>query len=330
MAFEYTNKQNISLPLAVFLMHDTYDHDQRDNVVSVTTLLRPIKQLVLSLQNKDLTPVKDVSDLIPSKVGNAIHDACERAWNDRDNVMNAIKAMGANENVINAVQINPKDGSDLTDIMPVYIEQRVEKEIDNMIISGKYDLVLDGNLHDYKSTSVWSHIHGNRADEYIKQGSMYKWLSPDKITGDTITIQYVFTDWSASSARADPKRYPQQRVMSKEFPLWSVSETEHWIKNKIEIYQRLANAPQEELPECTADELWEMETKYKYYKNPEKTKKSTKNFSTMDAALMYKANDGDVGIVKEVKGNVRACQYCPAAQICSQAESLQASGRLVL
>ena len=98
---------------------------------------------------------------------------------------------------------------------------------------------------------------------------MYKWLSPDKITGDTITIQYVFTDWSASAARADQKRYPQQRVMSKEFPLWSTSETEHWIKNKIEIYQRLAHAPQEELPECTEEELWTMETKYKYYKNPD-------------------------------------------------------------
>ena len=33
MAFEYTNKLNISLPLAVFLMYDSYDHDKRDNVI---------------------------------------------------------------------------------------------------------------------------------------------------------------------------------------------------------------------------------------------------------------------------------------------------------
>ena len=52
MAFEYTNKLNISLPLAVFLMYDSYDHDQRDNVISATGLLRPIKQLVLTQQNR--------------------------------------------------------------------------------------------------------------------------------------------------------------------------------------------------------------------------------------------------------------------------------------
>ena len=50
----------------------------------------------------------------------------------------------------------------------------------------------------------------------------------------------------------------------------------------------------------------------------------------MDAALIKKAEDGDVGIIKEVPGEVRACQYCPVAQICTQAESMQASGRLLL
>ena len=32
MAFKYTNKNNVSMPLAVWLMHDDYDYDdQRDN-----------------------------------------------------------------------------------------------------------------------------------------------------------------------------------------------------------------------------------------------------------------------------------------------------------
>ena len=33
MPFKYTNKDNISLPLAVWLMHDSYDYDKRDNVI---------------------------------------------------------------------------------------------------------------------------------------------------------------------------------------------------------------------------------------------------------------------------------------------------------
>ena len=36
MAFKYTNKDNVSLPLAVWLMHDDYDYDKRENVISAT------------------------------------------------------------------------------------------------------------------------------------------------------------------------------------------------------------------------------------------------------------------------------------------------------
>ena len=61
-----------------------------------------------------------------------------------------------------------------------------------MIVSGKYDLVLDGQLSDYKSTSVWTYIYGSKVEDYIKQGSIYKWLSPDKITSDYININYIF------------------------------------------------------------------------------------------------------------------------------------------
>tara|TARA_R110002020_G_scaffold94362_1_gene227160 strand:- start:6020 stop:7015 length:996 start_codon:yes stop_codon:yes gene_type:complete len=331
MAFEYTNKLNISLPLAVFLMYDSYDHDKRDNVISATGLLRPIKQLVLTQQNRHLDTIKDVSDLVAARMGTAIHDACEKSWSNRNNVLEALKLMGAADGVVDSIRVNPEDPDSLEEgHLAIYVEQRAEKEIMNMIVSGKYDLVLDGQLSDYKSTSVWTYIYGSKIEDYIKQGSIYKWLSPSKITGDTVTIHYIFTDWSASAARNDPKRYPQQRILSKEYPLWSIEETENWIKNKLELYQTLAHSSQEELPECTDEELWATETKYKYYKNPEKTLKSTKNFSTMDAALIKKAEDGNVGTIKEVPGEVRACQYCPVAQICTQAASMQASGRLVL
>ena len=41
MAFKYTNKNNVSMPLAVWLMHDDYDYDKRDNVISATSLPNP-------------------------------------------------------------------------------------------------------------------------------------------------------------------------------------------------------------------------------------------------------------------------------------------------
>jgi hypothetical protein len=260
-------------------------------------------------------------------MGSAIHKGCEDAWKDPQNVKNALKVLGASEDAVNSIRINPpfvKEGE-----TPVYVEQRAEKEILDFIISGKYDLVLDGTLNDYKSTSVWAYIFDSNADSYIKQGSIYKWLSPDKITEDYININYIFTDWSSAKAR-EKKDYPQLKTITKKYNLWSVEETENWIMNKLEAYKLHSNTPQEGLPECTDDELWSTKTTYKYYKNPNKLDRSTKNFDTMDEALVRRATDGNVGTIKTVPGEVKACRYCPVVSICTQAETMLADGRLTL
>jgi len=327
MALEYTNKNNVSLALAVFLMYDDYDYDERSNSISATGLIRPLRQLVLSKQNPALSKTADVADLVNSRMGSAIHKGCEEAWSDRNNVLRALQLFGAADNIIDTIRINPEEVN--PGEMPVYIEQRAEKEIIDFVISGKYDLVLDGVLNDYKSTSVWAYIFDSNADNYVKQGSIYKWLNPDKITSDYININYIFTDWSSSKAR-EKNDYPQQRVVTKKYPIWSIEETENWIMNKLEAYKALADAPQKALPECTKEELWASETKYKYYKNPSKLERSTKNFDTMDEALIRKANDGDIGIIKTVPGEVKACRWCPVVGVCTQAETMLAEGRLTL
>ena len=325
---KYTNKHDVSLALAVFLMYDKYDYDDRSESVSATGLIRPLRQLVLSQQNKELMKTVDISDLVASRMGSAIHDGCEEAWKDPANIAKALKVLGASDTAIASIRVNPEvinEGE-----VPVYVEQRAEKEIDGMVVTGKYDLVMDGTLNDYKSTSVWTYIYDSNADSYTKQGSIYKWLNPDKITSDYININYIFTDWSAAKAKQDPKQYPQQRVLTKPYPLWSNSETEHWIQNKLAAYSRLADTPQSGLPECSDEELWASKTVYKYYKNPSAMTRATKNFPTMDEALSRKSSDGDVGTVVTVPGEVKACRYCPVVGICEQAERMLQDGRLNL
>lgn len=328
MSYKYTNKHNVSFALAVFLMFDDYEYDDRPNSISATGLLKPLREIVLGQQNKELLKTVDIADLVASRMGSAIHTRCEEAWTDHNNVVKALRVMGASDDAIASIRINPvniKPGQ-----IPVYVEQRTEKEIIDMIVSGKFDLVLDGTLNDYKSTSVWGYIFDSSADKYTKQGSIYKWLNPDKITSDYININYIFTDWSAVKARQDPQGYPQLRVMTKKYPLWTIEQTENWIIDKLESYKALANVPQDQLPQCTDEELWTSETVYKYYKNPESLKRSTKNFTNHDDALIRKANDGDVGTIITVEGEVKACRYCPVVGICDQAERLLATGRLTL
>ena len=327
MAFEYTNKTKLALPLAVFLTHDQYDYDDRSNVISTTSFIRPLRQILLNLQNPDAKKQVDVTDLISSRIGNAIHTACEKAWSDRNNVLNALEASGANTDIIDKIVVNPKELH--TGQIPVYIEQRVEKELDGVVISGKYDLVLDGTLNDYKSTSVWSYVNDSSKDSYIKQGSIYRWLSPDKITDDVMNINYIFTDWQQAQTKSGKTNYPPFRAATRQYPLWSIEDTEIWIQKRLQQIKHYQPLPQDQLPRCTPEELW-AETIYKYYKNPNKTTRSTGNFKTMDEALIKQAECHGEGVIKKVTQSPKACRYCNVVEICEQAKELIEQGTLLL
>lgn len=326
MAFKYTNKDNVSLPLAVWLMHDDYDYDSRSNVISATSLLKPTRALVLINEYKGLDKTVDIMSLVSARMGSAIHAVAEQAWTNRANITKALQALQVS-NLDEKLVINPetvKEGD-----IPIYVEQRHEKEVGDYIISGKYDLVVDGTVSDYKSTSVWSYIFDSNALKYTQQASIYKWLAPNRITDNAVHIQYIFTDWSAAQAMRDPS-YPQTRVLTKEYPIWSVEQTDHFIKEKLERLEQFKGRPQEELPECTKEELWESETKYKYYKNPTKMARATKNYDSLDEANIRLASDGGVGTVVTVPGEVKACRYCEVSDVCKQAQNLIQQGRLVL
>jgi hypothetical protein len=307
-------------------MHDDYDYDSRDNVISATALLKPTRALVLKYQNKDLDKSVDIADLVSARMGSAIHAIAEQAWTDRGNVSKALSALGTSK-LGEITIINPDKPVKETEIA-VYVEQRHETKVGDYIISGKYDLVVDGTLSDYKSTSVWTYIYDSNALKYTQQGSIYKWLAPDRITDNKIDIQFIFTDWSSAQAMRDSK-YPQSRVLTKSYPLWSVEQTEHFIKTKLNDITNLSDKSQDELPECTSEELWESETKYKYFKNPN-AQRATKNFDNLEEANIRLANDGGVGIVNTVRGEVKACRYCEVVDICKQARNLINQGRLVV
>ena len=327
MAYKYTNKENISLPLAVWLMHDDYDYDDRTNLISATSLLKPTRALVLKHQNQGLDKTVDIASLVPSRMGSAIHAIAEQAWTDRGNVSKALKALGTSK--LGEIMIINPDKPPKENEIPVYVEQRHEKQVGDYIISGKYDLVLDGTLSDYKSTSIWTYIFDSNALKYTQQGSIYKWLAPDRITDTKVDIQFIFTDWSSSQAARDPK-YPQSRVLTRSYPLWSVEQTEQYITDKLSNITRYLDKPQDELPECSADELWESETKFKYFKNPNKMARATKNYTSLLEAQSRMADDGNVGTIETVRGEVKACRYCEVSDVCQQARNLIIQGRLVL
>lgn len=322
---KYVNTSSVPLSIAVFLATDNYDYDE--NCISATTLLKPIRQTVLSARVPPEQGMVDIAGLVSSRMGSAIHDAVERAWTHSPE--KALKSLGFPDRVIQRIKVNPTREEVAAGCVPVYLEQRAYKDVAGHRVSGKFDFVGDGRVEDIKSTSVNTWINHTNDEKYVLQGSIYRWLNPDIITQDVMAIQFIFTDWSAIRARTE-KNYPPSRTVQKTFQLLSVAETDQYVRNRLALLDRYWHAPEDTLPLCTDEELWRKAPQWKYYKNPNSRTRSTKNFDNKHEAYIRMAEDYNVGIVVEVPGQVVACKYCAAFPVCTQKDALIARGELVL
>ena len=325
MKNKYTNNTNISLSMAVFLATDNYDHDPDPNHLSVTTLIKSPKQIILSDRVKNTMEITtDLSDLILSQSGTAIHTAVEQAW--LTNHKKAMKKLGYPDYIIEHTLVNPtkkelKEHRDTGfEVFPVYLEKRSEKIVKGRRISGKFDIVIQGALEDIKETNVWTYIFNSNKKAYTLQGSIYRWLNQDIITEDYLTIQYKFTNWSANDLARNPGQYPPHRMMGVKYPLMTIQQTENYINNKVQLLNELWDQPEEQIPDCTPEELWQTPSVFKYFKNPNNTKRSTKNYDTMGEAQARLIQDGNIGKIIEVPGVAKHCNYCKAAPLCKQRE----------
>lgn len=330
MSAIYSNVGDVPLALAVFLASDDYDYNDDPNTISATTLLKPLRQVILPSRIPAGEALIDLSAMMSNRMGQAIHNGIEKAW--VSNHVNAMKALGYAKRVIERIRINPQP-TELArdpDILPVYLEQRLSRKLGKWTITGKFDFVGEGRVQDFKSTSVWTYKNQVNSDKWTWQGSIYRWLDPVIITQDELDIHYIFTDWKAGMQRSDPS-YPPRRFHKQSFPLNSIQETEAFINRKLRAIEQHWEADEKDIPPCSDEELWRSEPVYKYYKSGDITKsRSTKNFDTMQEARVRMVEDGSVGAIKEVPGQVTACKYCPAFQICTQKDDLVASGDLIL
>jgi hypothetical protein len=320
-----TNKSDISLALAVWLLHDEYDHiTNKGKYISVTSAMKPLRHILLPRRMDPSDNLIDVEDFIAKSMGHALHDSVEKAWTH--GYARSLRLLGYPDSLIERIRINPTDDEASSwggnsSIIPIYIEQRLFREIDGWTVGGKFDFITDGIIQDQKSTSAYSWLLGSRDNDYQLQMSLYRWLDAGqplrKITEDFGRINFIFTDWQKMQAKSNPN-YPQKKVEFKEISLLSLDETEAWLRAKLSLIDKYKDTPEEKLPECSEEELWRSETIYKYYSDPTKTSgRSTKNFDDLTEAMAMQATKGK-GIVKTVPGEPKRCGYCEAFTICSQ------------
>ena len=317
-----TNDYMVDLPIAVWLLQDGYKSGASDappgELISVTTLMKPTKQLILQ-RTVDLSQTTmDVSEMVARRMGHSLHDSIERAWTE-GNWQQSMRTLHYPQRIIDTIKINPnpedlKDGD-----IPIYLEKRGFKQFQGLVITGQMDFLIGTSYRDFKSTSTFAWTSTNKDDDYILQGSLYRWVMPDYIKNDVMRIEFIFTDWLKYRAKVDPK-YPQAKVAHREFPLMSLADTEQWVVDKIDDIKANVGKRQEEMVPCNDKQLWRGEDTFKYYAKEETAKakgRCTKRFESATDAELHRQAKGK-GVVVKDPGLVKACTYCPAFPVCDQ------------
>jgi len=317
---EITNNFNLALPLQLFMVHSDYDHIDKENYISATGLIKPIKAIVLNLQG-NVTGSNDVLDSLASSVGTASHDRLEKAFLNGNHIIN-MRKLGYDEDTISRIKINPTEVQE-TDI-PIYLEKRTIKKLGKYLIGGKFDICLEGTVRDLKTTKVFSYTKHDFS-AYKLQMSIYKWLNPDIIKKPYGYIDFIFTDWKAFET--EKKGYPQTPALSERITLFTSEEVETWLSNKLNQIESLRNATQDMLPKCTHEELWQEANKWAFYAKPD-SKRATKVSEDEAEINQLFISKGSKGRVEHRQGKIKRCNYCVGPDNCKQAQEYVVQGLL--
>lgn len=323
----WTNEKDLPLLITNWLIQSNYTNEipeqyQHLRKISATSLLKPTRAIILGNRIEGTgKQVIDISTLIASRMGQAIHESIEQSW--RHGNLSLLSEAGVPKKIAENIHVDPIEPTKGVD---VYFEQRAFKELDGWVISGQFDAVLNGQVIDFKSTGTYTFTAGNKDDDYSTQGSIYRWLNPELITKPTMAINFIFKDWSPLKAKITSD-YPKAQIVSKIYPLMSTEETEQFILAKIRELDLYWEAEEKDLPICSDAELWRSDPVYKYYAK-EDSVRATKVFEDLSAANMFLASKKNVGLIRTFPSKARACKYCTARPICGQYRDLLDKGEI--
>lgn len=254
---------------------------------SVTELLSPPR--VRRLQERyDHSLTKDVSDMLWALLGSALHVVAERA--------------SAEGHVV---------------------EERIVAEVDGVKVSGAIDLqemTAEGVIiTDYKFTSAYSVM--NEKKEWEEQLNLYKWLveSVKRIPVKGLKICALIRDFSRHDRRDN---YPESPIHMVDIPMWDSVKAEMFVRARLHLHAeaKFADAMDDPLPPCSAEERWFSETTYAVKKEGRKT--AVRVFKTIEEANEL-AEKEKAHYVEVRVGEPRRCtgNYCNVAEHCDQWQS---------
>ena len=269
-----SNNFNLPAPFARAAEKNTYEKGDSD--YSVLELLQPprLRQLV---KRHDDEITEDVSDRLWVLMGTVAHDILERAG---------------------------EEGQELT-------EERLYAMVAGKKIGGKLDslCLTSGLLTDYKVTSVWSYILGNKP-EWTRQLNSYAFLAREnghKV--ESLEIFAMFRDWSESRSLGS-NDYPKTNCLRIPVTLWTHDEAQIHLAGRVLAHETASACPDKDLAPCTPEERWAKPTTYAVMKPGRKSALSVHE-SEQDA---WKAMGTGLTVETRPGKSVRCEGYCPVGK----------------
>jgi len=278
---KYLNRLGLPQPLASAVIRDTY---QKTGDISVTALIMPPRKRILEKRHDEEISV-DVSDQLWMLLGSSVHAILERA-----------------------------------DTSEHLAEERMTVCVGDAMLSGQPDLLdNDGLLSDYKVTSVYSFLLGEK-DDWIQQLNCYAWLyRQNGFDVKRLQIVALLRDWMASRAETDPG-YPQSGVIVKEIPLWSANEQERYVYERVALHMDSEALKDDELEVCSATERWQKADSWAVKKKG--NKRATKVFNNEVEAQHFADGDAQLEVIHRPGQSLRCLRYCSAQPFCDFGRAL--------
>lgn len=287
-----TNKFGLPQTIVNVLQRPTYSRGRAN--ISATALINSPKIVALSEKFHDELE-EDVSDMVWSLFGSAVHKVLEHG----------------------------KDDNHL-------IEERIHVEVDGWRLSGAVDLQIVNqddtvSIRDYKTTSAWAVM--NEKIEWEFQLNIYAYLV-EKVKGKKVAdlgIVAIIRDWNRRDA-ATREGYPEAPIKEISVKLWPMEERERFVRDRITLHSacEFAMEVEDDLPECTPQEMWERPTVYAVRKQGGVRAKSLHPTEEEANAALEKLGKG-YEIDTRPGERVRCANFCPVSQYCQQWQAYQQS-----
>jgi hypothetical protein len=259
--------------------------------LSVTQLINSPKIVGLTKKFDDMIE-QDASDMVWSIFGSAVHNILEHG----------------------------KDSNHI-------VEERIHASIDGWNLSGAIDLQITNengvSIKDYKTTSVWSVM--NEKIEWEYQLNIYAWLVErvKQVPVTDLGIVAILRDWKAREV--DTKEgYPESPVKELPITLWTMQEREEFISARLSLHSafEFALEADQDLPECTPEEMWEKPAVWAVMKDGNiRAKYVMPSLHEAELAMkqLQEEKPKDKYLIVERKGERTRCQtYCPVNTWCNQ------------